>query len=81
MLIGPGHPDWTFLVVSLYLNHPLALLRYTTIERQSYILRESWGEEKWYTQEVVQYYRHLGGVFDHDPHFCVHCDPEDYEYR
>lgn len=82
MLIGPGHPDWTRLVVDFYYNHPLTLLKYTTMERLSCIRRRSTctgRKKKWCTEEAVQLYNHHV-CSDYSPGGCVHCvsDPEEY---
>jgi hypothetical protein len=72
MLIGPGHEDWTDLIVALYMDHPVTLMRYETIERQRFIMVESGRNDVWFTEEAVQFYRHYGG--DHAPDNCSHCN-------
>jgi hypothetical protein len=74
MLIGPGHPDWTPLVVDLYLRHPLANLGYTTVERYGFILAGSSKQHEWYTREIIQFHSHYGVSSRHDVEGCVYCD-------
>ena len=73
MLIGPGHPDWTQLVLGLYLYHPLSQLGYTPVERQSFTILDTLSAD-WYSPELVQYHGHLRQFPDRDLQPCEWCD-------
>lgn len=71
MLVGPGHPKWTYLVADLYIRHPLTHLGYTPVEQQYFIM--SGVEVGWYDQEIELYHDHFGGNRNHDSEDCVYC--------
>jgi hypothetical protein len=72
MLIGPGHPDWTELVVGLYCQHPLSLMSEGGDERWYFI---TLCRDTWYTQDILDYYYHYGSPWQHhDQEGCRICE-------
>ena len=74
MLIGPGHPDWTRLIIGQYEDHPLGLLNMSAMERMSHMLGPRL--KKWYTPESTEYFDHHVDDHHSDIPGCSYCQAE-----